>query len=134
MDTSRFKHGYIPEDQRICLLCQTEVESEKHVILSCPVYEDLRRELFIKAFSINSDFYEMSSDAKLCFIMSIKDIVKFTAKTLNSILNLRRKYIFKWEYPANTRHLSGICAVLGQRRRRWADVVQMLYGCFVLAG
>ena len=68
---------------------------KKHVIVSCPVYEDLRRELFIKAFSINSDFYEMSSDAKLCFIMSNTDIVKFTAKTLNSILILRRKIIFK---------------------------------------
>ena len=93
MDTSRFEHGYILEDQ--CLLCQTEVESEKHVILSCPVYGDLRREIFIKAFSINSEFYEMSSNAKLCFIMSNKNIVKFTAKTLNSILNLRRKIIFK---------------------------------------
>ena len=36
IDTGRFEHGYIPEDQRICLLGQTEVESEKHVILSCP--------------------------------------------------------------------------------------------------
>ena len=95
IDTGRFEHGYSPEDQRICLLCQTDVESKKHVILSCPVYEDLRRELFIKAYSINSDFYEMSFDAKLCFIMSNKNIVKFTAKTLNSILNLRRKIIFK---------------------------------------
>ena len=48
IDTGRFEHGYTPEDQCICLLCQTDVESEKHVILSCPVYEDLRRELFIK--------------------------------------------------------------------------------------
>ena len=80
IDTGRFEHGYFPEDQRI---------------LSCPVYEELRRKLFIKVFPINSDFYEMSSDAKLCFIMIHKDIVKFTAKTLNSILNLRRKIIFK---------------------------------------
>ena len=34
IDTGRFEHDYIPEDQRICLLCQTEVESEKHVILT----------------------------------------------------------------------------------------------------
>ena len=72
MDTGRFEHSYTSEDQRICLLCQTELESEKQVILSYPAYEDLRRELFIKVFSINSDFYEMSSDAKLCFIISDK--------------------------------------------------------------
>ena len=37
-------------------------------------------------------------------------------------------------YPANTKHLYNICTMLDQRRRRWADVVQMLYKCFVCAG
>ena len=36
--------------------------------------------------------------------------------------------------PANTRHLYSICTMLDQRRSRWADVVQMLYKCFVFAG
>ena len=36
--------------------------------------------------------------------------------------------------PANTIHLYYICTMLVQRRRRWADVVQMLYKCFVFAG
>ena len=36
--------------------------------------------------------------------------------------------------PANKKHLYNICKVLDQRRRRWADVVQMLYKCFVFAG
>ena len=36
--------------------------------------------------------------------------------------------------PANTKHLYNICTMFGQRRRRWADVVQMLYKCFVFAG
>ena len=34
-------------------------------------------------------------------------------------------------YPANTKHLYNICTMLDQRRRRWADAVQMLYKCFV---
>ena len=37
-------------------------------------------------------------------------------------------------YPANTKHSYDICTMLDQRRRRWADVVQMLYKCFVFAG
>ena len=37
-------------------------------------------------------------------------------------------------YTGNTKHLFNICTMLDQRRRRWADVVQMLYKCFVLAG
>ena len=36
--------------------------------------------------------------------------------------------------PANTKHLYNICTMLDQRQRRWADVVQMLYKCFVFAG
>ena len=30
-------------------------------------------------------------------------------------------------------HLNNISTMLAQRRRRWADVVQMLYKCFVIA-
>ena len=36
--------------------------------------------------------------------------------------------------PVNTEHLYNICAMLVRRRRRRADVVQMLYKCFVFAG
>ena len=32
----------------------------------------------------------------------------------------------KTDYPVNTKHLYSICTMLDQRRRRWADVVQML--------
>ena len=35
---------------------------------------------------------------------------------------------------ANTNHLYNMCTMLDQRRRRWADVVEMLYKCFVFAG
>ena len=33
-----------------------------------------------------------------------------------------------------TQHIYNICTMLDQRRRLWADVVQMLYKCFVFAG
>ena len=39
-----------------------------------------------------------------------------------------------WSIPVNPKHLYNICTMLDQRRRRWADVVQMLYKCFVFAG
>ena len=39
-------------------------------------------------------------------------------------------------YPGrlNTKHLYNICTMLDQRRRRWADVVQMFYKSFVFVG
>ena len=36
--------------------------------------------------------------------------------------------------PANTKHLHNIITLLGQRRRRWSDIVQMLFIFFVFAG
>ena len=36
-------------------------------------------------------------------------------------------------FPSNTKHLYNIYTMLDQRQRRWADVVQMLYKCFVFA-
>ena len=37
-------------------------------------------------------------------------------------------------FPANTKHLYNICTTSAQRLRRWSDIVQMLYKCFVFAG
>ena len=36
--------------------------------------------------------------------------------------------------PANTKHLYTICTTSAQRLRRWSNIVQMLYKCFVFAG
>ena len=36
--------------------------------------------------------------------------------------------------PVNTKHLYNFCTMLDQRRRRWADVVQMLCKCLVFTG
>ena len=36
--------------------------------------------------------------------------------------------------PVNTTHLYNICTMSDQRRRSWADIVQMLYICCVLNG
>ena len=36
--------------------------------------------------------------------------------------------------PSKHKHLHNICTMLDQRRRRWADVVQMLYKYFVFVG
>ena len=38
------------------------------------------------------------------------------------------------DIPVNRKHLYDICTMLDQRRRRWVDVVQMLYKCFLFTG
>ena len=37
-------------------------------------------------------------------------------------------------YPANTKHLYNLWTTSAQRLRRWSNIVQMLYKCFVFAG
>ncbi|MCO5610717.1 hypothetical protein L7F22_064958 [Adiantum nelumboides] len=32
----------IPREERICQICQTEVESEEHMVIRCPAYSELR--------------------------------------------------------------------------------------------
>ena len=60
------------------------------------------------------------------------------ASTAFSALPIKALLLFVMGYhrsiPAITKHLYNICTMSDQRRRRWADVVQMLYKCFVLAG
>ena len=36
--------------------------------------------------------------------------------------------------PVNTKHLYNICTTTAQRLRRWTNIVQMLYKCFVFTG
>ena len=44
VEVGRFTH--IPAEQRICDICKASVEDELHFIFQCPVYENLRTDLF----------------------------------------------------------------------------------------
>ena len=49
--------------------------------------------------------------------------------------NNPRTEVIPWlvPFPVSTKHLYNICTMWDLRRRRWADVVQMLYECFAFA-
>ena len=49
-------------------------------------------------------------------------------------LPLTRVYRFQATSVANTKHLYNICTTSAQLLRRWSNIVQMLYKCFVFAG
>ena len=50
-----------------------------------------------------------------------------TGITLTSLIRLHI-------HPADATYLYNICATSAQRLRRWSNIVQMLYKCFVFAG
>ena len=40
----------------------------------------------------------------------------------------------EWIISQQTKHLYNICTMLDQRLRRWTNIVQLVYTCFVFAG
>ena len=98
LETGRYERGRIPVEERICLLCDcNEVESEAHVILKCPLYQDLRVELFATAEDVNVLFNELLDNEKVSFLLSNTNIVKKTARVLHSILQ-RRQCVFHQQH------------------------------------
>ena len=95
LETGRYEG--LPVCDRICPFCDPilNVEDEKHVLIYCKLYEDLREVLFHRARSILSDFYDLSDDDKLNFILSNHDIVRTSAKTCCLILDRRSCYLYK---------------------------------------
>ena len=55
----------IPVNNRFCIFCENCVEDEKHVLLSCPMYDGVRQALIMQACYFNSDFMSHDEDAKL---------------------------------------------------------------------
>ena len=99
LETGRYERGRLPVEERICLLCNcNEIESEIHVITRCPLYDDLRRELYTAAEDVNGLFNELLDADKVLFLLSNDNIVKKTARILHCIL-LRRQLNFYRSMP-----------------------------------
>ena len=54
----------IPVINRFCHFCENCVENEKHVLLSCPLYDGVRQALFTQACYFNSDFMSYDEDVR----------------------------------------------------------------------
>ena len=68
-------------EERICTLCTlNEVEDEIHFLLECPVYTNLRSNLFTVTRTRNTNFDTLNNDQKLTYLM--KNCIKPVAKYL----------------------------------------------------
>ena len=81
--------------QRTCFNCHDKVESEHHVLLNCPLYEDLQLEMYSQAFNINPDFYSLSDNEKISYLFSSNQLINIVAKTCKEILDRRRRFLYK---------------------------------------
>jgi len=92
LETGRYDNTN--EVDRVCFHCTDRIESEEHVLLNCPLYNDLRNDLFIYANTIDVEFVNMLPGEKLIFLLSKDNIVNMCAKTLCDILTRRRSLLY----------------------------------------
>jgi hypothetical protein len=93
MEIGRYEKLHL--NQRVCFHCKENVEDEAHVILVCPLYEDIRNTLFNCARRSCANFDLFTDADKLCFLLSSPDIFRQSAKACHDILMSRRGILYK---------------------------------------
>ena len=92
LETGRYEG--LPEGERTCFNCNDVVESESHVLIECSLYDDLRRELLMRARNLVNSFDSLHVIDKLIVILDNNILSKITAKTCSEILKRRRDCLY----------------------------------------
>ncbi len=71
-----------------------EIESEIHVIIVCPLYNDIRATLYESALLIDNDFNTYSNMDNVLFLKDNEGIIRNSAKACHSILHRRSRYVY----------------------------------------
>ena len=95
IETGRYERLSVSE--RICFHCKSCVEDELHVLLNCPLYDELRSNFYqsLQVIGINMD--EKSPISQFNFILNSLDekLIRMSAKFCCEILTRRRKALYK---------------------------------------
>ena len=83
IETGRYERLALKE--KLCNHCNS-IESEKHVIFECPLYDDLRNSLFEKAKLVVQNCDSFNSEEKMIAVLSNRQLVRITATILYNIL------------------------------------------------
>ena len=91
IETGRYAKPKVPLLERTCKLCSNNcIEDEMHFLMSCDFYSDLRRPLFEKAQTCNTDFHSLSLDDKFIFIMNFVNTQHILSSTLLQMFARRK--------------------------------------------
>ena len=79
-------------EDRICKLCNTEVEDEIHFLLQCPDLENKRSEYIDYLNKVNKNFKSLPNKSKLIWLMSPEDnvIIKKVSLLLCTLFKERK--------------------------------------------
>lgn len=88
IETGRFER--LPEQQRLCPFCVDSIENEMHVYMRCPMYHDIRLEVFDRALQIDTLFHSKTEVEQFTFLFSCEQVTRSVAKSCYNILQRRR--------------------------------------------
>ena len=76
IEKGRFiSNTYIPPKERLCKQCNlNECEDEKHFLLRCPLYTNIRESLFNTCSTSNHFFNSYNNDQKFVWLLTNEDM------------------------------------------------------------
>lgn len=96
IETGRYEG--IDVNERFCFNCRKNdlniIEDEKHVLLECPEYADLRTIFFNSVCNIESSFSNLSNEEKFLFMFHDDRVCYFTAKICHEVLFKRKCILY----------------------------------------
>ena len=92
IETGRYENKELNE--RVCFICNNEIEDEKHVLLACPLYADLREQLFYDIHTMNVNFSILSENDKFVYLFQSVECFDIVAKTCFYILSRRNAFLY----------------------------------------
>jgi hypothetical protein len=88
--TSRYTNNRIPLEERLCTLCNlNEIEDEFHLVLKCPVYNDLRKRFIRNVYTNRPSVFKFISMLQTNDMHVLHNLGKF----FNSALERKRTLI-----------------------------------------
>ena len=86
IETGRYAKPPLLLNERLCTYCNNgAIEDEKHFILHCTFYSELRKELFDRAKDLLLNFYDLSDNDKLLFLMNEENLARHVASTVHKM-------------------------------------------------
>lgn len=94
VETGRY-NGTILEE-RVCKLCNNgDIEDEVHFLITCPIYQDIRRTIFEKAVELDETFNNWERDRQAFFILSNTELSGCAIKVVNRMYLKRKSVLSK---------------------------------------
>ena len=89
IETGRYGVDRVPPEARLCMQC-SRIEDEFHVIMQCPLYDDVRSSCLKSIHVLSHEFKELTSEHQFIEIMSNPLYYRIASRFMYDILNKRR--------------------------------------------